>query len=248
MGKMLVVFIALASALFAGKVVVSAAANTAYAMEEIAALFKQAHPDAQVDLILGSSGKLTAQIKNGAPYDLFLSADMKYPDALDAEGLALTRPRVYAKGALVLFTVKELDLSRGIMLVADEKITRVAVANYKLAPYGKAAVAAMRKAGVLEKAEPKFVNAESITQALQYAMTAADVGFVAKSSVFSDKLKAYNKEGKNWVDIDTALYEPISQGAVLLKRAENNADAKVFYDFIFSKKAKAVFHKYGYVL
>ncbi len=236
------------SLLMAGKVVVSAAANTTYAMEEITAIFKKEYPGTDVDLILGSSGKLTAQIKNGAPYDLFLSANMKYPKALDSEGKSLTRPLVYAKGALVMFTVKDVDLGKGIALAADMKIKRIAMANYKLAPYGKAAVTALTNAGILGVAEKKFVNAESITQTLQYTMTATDIGFVAKSSMFSDKLKGKNIKGKNWVDVDPKLYAPIKQGIILLKHAEGNPDAKTFYDFIFSDKAKAVFKKYGYIL
>lgn len=246
--KYFVLVAVLLSSLFAGKVVVSAAANTTYAMEEISVMFEKEHPGVDVDLILGSSGKLTAQIKNGAPYDLFLSANMKYPTALDSEGKSLTRPVVYAKGALVLYTVKPLDLSKGIALAAEPEVKRIAMANYKLAPYGKAAVVALENAGILKTAEKKFVNAESITQTLQYTMTATDIGFVAKSSMFSDKLKGKNTKGKNWVDVDPKLYDPIKQGIILLKHAEGNDDARKFYDFIFSGKAKAVFEKYGYIL
>lgn len=246
--KYIVVLMALISSLMAGKVVVSAAANTTYAMEEITAIFKKKYPGVEVDLILGSSGKLTAQIKNGAPYDLFLSANMKYPKALDSEGKSLTRPVVYAKGALVMFTIKDLDLSKGIILAKDQKIKRIAMANYKLAPYGKAAVSALKNAGIFGDVEKKFINAESITQTLQYTMTATDIGFVAKSSMFSIKLKGKNIKGKNWVDVDPGLYDPIEQGVILLKHADGNDDARKFYDFLFSDKAKAVFEKYGYIL
>lgn len=248
MVKYAVVFLTLLGSLFAGKVVVAAAANTTYAMEEIVVMFKKEYPNIDIDLILGSSGKLTAQIKHGAPYDLFLSANMKYPKALDSEGKSLTRPVVYAKGALVLFTVKELDLAKGIELATDSRVKRIAMANYKLAPYGKAAVSALENAGILKIAEKKFVNAESITQTLQYTMTATDIGFVAKSSMFSDKLKGKNIKGKNWVDVDPKLYEPIQQGIILLEHAKGNDEAKIFYDFIFSDKAKTVFKKYGYIL
>ena len=122
------------------------------------------------------------------------------------------------------------------------------MANYKVAPYGKAAVTALENAGLLKTAEKKFVNAESITQTLQFTMTATDIGFVAKSSMYSVKLKGKNLKGKNWVDVDPKLYDPIKQGIILLKHAEGNSDAKKFYDFIFSDKAKAVFEKYGYIL
>ena len=248
MFRLFVLGLLTAGSLFAGKVVVSAAANTTYAMEEIKALFEKENPGVTVDLVLGSSGKLTAQITHGAPYDLFLSANMKYPHSLDEAGKALTRPLVYAKGALVIFTIKVIDLSKGIALVNDASVERIAVANYKVAPYGKAAVSAMKKAGLLAKAEPKFINAESITQTLQYAMTSTDIGFVAKSSMFSTKLKGHNEEGKNWVEVDPKLYDPIEQGIILLEHAKNNPDAKRFYDFIFSDKAKAVFKRYGYLL
>ncbi len=248
MFRYILVSIALVGSLFAGKVVVSAAANTTYAMEEIKALFEKENPGTTIELIMGSSGKLTAQITHGAPYDIFMSANMKYPKTLDAEGKSLTRPLVYAKGALVMFTVKDIDLKKGISIVTDPSVKRIAVANYKVAPYGKAAVTALTKAGLIEKAEPKFANAESITQTLQYAMNSADMGFVAKSSMFSSKLAGYNVEGKNWVEVDPKLYEPIEQGIILLKNAEGKAEAKKFYDFIFSDKAKAIFKRYGYLL
>ena len=248
MFRYIILCITLSTLLFAGKVTVSAAANTTYAMEEIKALFEKQNPGITIDLVLGSSGKLTAQITHGAPYDIFLSANMKYPQSLDADGKSMTRPVVYAKGALVMFTVRGIDLKKGIYLVAEPSVKRIAVANYKVAPYGKAAVTAMKNAGLLAKAEPKFINAESITQTLQYTMTATDIGFVAKSSMFSDKLKGKNVKGINWVDVDPKLYDPIKQGIILLKHAEGNPDAKKFYDFIFSDQAKAVFEKYGYIL
>jgi molybdate transport system substrate-binding protein len=219
---------------------VATAANVSYAMAELKEIFEASHKETKVNIILGSSGKLTAQIVHGAPYDIFLSANMKYPLKLYDEGKALVKPIIYAKGSLVIFTTKDdIDLSKGINIVKDVK--KIALANYKVAPYGKASVEAIKNAGLYDEVNSKFVNAESITQTLQYTMSATDIGFIAKSSIFSDKLTKFNVKGKYWVDVDSSLYKPIEQGVALL-----NEEALEFYNFLFSKEAKEVFIKYGY--
>lgn len=246
--RFLVPFLLLASLLAAEPLRVAVAANVTYAMEELKSAFLAHHPGKEMEVILGSSGKLTAQIVNGAPYDAFLSANMKYPAKLESEGLAVTKPEVYARGGLILLTVSDrLDLSKGIKLAADPDVKKIAVANYKLAPYGLATVEAMKSAGVFETCEPKFANAESITQTVQYTLTATDIGFVAKSTVFSPKMAQYNKKGTYWVDVDPALYTPIDQGVVLLKHGEKNPTARAFVEFILSDKARKIFEAYGYM-
>lgn len=236
-----------AAALSAGEINIAVAANVSYAVEELKAEFSKTHPDTDVRVTLGSSGKLTAQIKNGAPYGLFMSANMKYPQALFEEKISITEPVVYAQGALAYLCAKPMDFSRGIFLVNDKKVRKIAIANPKTAPYGKAAVEAMKSAGVLEKAEKKFVYAESISQTVAYAITAADVGFIAKSSLYSSKMSRY-KEGVNWAPVDTELYTPIRQGIVLLKEGSENPEYRAFYDFVLSDDAKTIFKKYGYIV
>lgn len=247
MKKLLLFLLFAAVSLSADEINIAVAANVSYAIDELKAEFAKSNPDTKVQVTLGSSGKLTAQIMNGAPYGLFMAANMKYPEALYSDKIAVTKPVVYAQGALAYLSAKPRDFSRGINLVADDKISKIAVANPKTAPYGKAAVEAMKKGGVYEKVKEKFVYAESISQTVAYAVTAADIGFVAKSSLYSPKMEKY-REGVNWAAVDTALYKPIKQGIVLLKNSEENSAYKAFYDFILSDQAKVILKKYGYIV
>ena len=236
-----------AATLAAGEINIAVAANVSYAMDDLKKTFAVAHPETTVRVTLGSSGKLTAQIKNGAPYGLFMAANMKYPEALYAEGIAVTEPVVYAQGALAMLSVRGVDFSKGVSLAAEPTVGKIAVANPKTAPYGKAAVEAMKNGGVLEAAEAKFVYAESISQTVTYALSAADLGFIAKSSLFSPKMAQYH-EGTHWAAVDPALYKPIKQGIVLLKQGEGNGEYRTFYDFMLSAEAKAILARYGYIV
>jgi molybdate transport system substrate-binding protein len=172
---------------------------------------------------------------------------MKYPASLYKDGIAVTKPVVYAQGALAYLSAKPTDFSKGIALVAEKSIGKIAVANPKTAPYGTAAVEAMKNGGVYEKAKSKFVYAESISQTVTYSLTAADVGFIAKSSLYSPKMAKY-KENVNWASVNAKLYTPIKQGIVLLKNGEKNPEYKAFYDFILGDEAKSIFKDYGYIV
>lgn len=231
----------------AGEINIAVAANVSYAIDDLKKAFNQLHPDTKVNVTLGSSGKLTAQIKNGAPYQLFMAANMKYPEALYKEGIAITRPLVYAQGSLAYLSSKKQDFSKGIALVQEDSIDKIAVANPKTAPYGKAAVEAMKKSGVYESVKKKYVFAESISQTVTYAVTAADIGFIAKSSLYSPKMAKY-QEGINWSDVDPKLYTPINQGIVMLKNAETESEVAAFYAFMLSAKAKKILQSYGYLV
>lgn len=245
--KILFLLTLTAGSLLAGTLNIAVAANVSYAMPVLIKAFNETHPDTKIQTTLTSSGKLTAQIRNGAPYQMFMSANMKYPEALYADKIATTKPIVYAQGALAMFSIKTYDLKKGIGIITGEDVRKVAVANPKTAPYGTAAVAAMKSAGIYEIVEPKLVYAESISQTVQYAMSAADIGFINKSALYSDKMSQY-KKGVSWVDIDPKLYKPIEQGVVLLKNADNNKEAEAFYRFILSDKAKAIFKDFGYLV
>lgn len=233
--------------LSATEINIAVAANVSYAIDELKVEFAKIEPDTKVQVTLGSSGKLTAQIKNGAPYGLFMSANMQYPEALYADAIAITRPIAYAEGALAYLSTKKRDFSKGMALLEDEKITRIAIANPKTAPYGKAAVEAMQNAKVYEQVKAKFVYAESISQTVSYAVTAAEIGLIAKSSLYSSNMTRF-KEGVNWVSVDPTLYTPIEQGIVLLKYSEHEKAYRAFYDFILSDKAAMIFKKYGYII
>jgi molybdate transport system substrate-binding protein len=233
--------------LFAGTINVAVAANVSYAINDLIVAFNKTYPDIKVQITLGGSGKLTAQINHGAPYDIFMSANMKYPQALYKNRQGITKPTVYVQGSLAIFSTKTLNFSRGINIVTSKKIRLIAIANPKTAPYGKASVEALKNAKLYKKIKNKLVYGESISQALAYSVTAADLGFIAKSSLYSSKMKRY-KQYKNWVAVAPKLYTPIKQGIIILKNATNNKDAKAFYDFILSSKAKKIFQHYGYTV
>ena len=245
--KAFIASVILSASLLAGEISVAVAANLSDVIEVFKAEFAKTNPNTKVNTVLGASGKFTTQIKAGAPFDIFLSADMKFPEALHNEQFAVTKPVIYASGALAMMSNKGFDLSKGMSLLNDAKIEKIALANPKTAPYGTAAVEAFKNSGVYEKVEAKLVYGESISQAVQFATTAADVGFVNKSAFYSESMKQY-KEGKDWVNVDATLYTPIAQGIVILKQAQNNVEAKAFYDFVLSAKAKQIFKNYGYLV
>ena len=229
----------------AGEITIAVAANVSYAIEVLKKEFNEIHPETRVEVILGSSGKLTAQIKHGAPYSLFMSADMKYPEALYREKAAVTKPVVYAQGALAFLSVKERDYTAGIKLLTSKEIKKIAIANPQTAPYGIAAIEALKAAKVYDAVKEKFVYGESISQTVAYATTAADIGIVAKSSLFSPQMSHY-KENVHWSDVNETLYTPIDQGMVILEKGEGNPEVKAFYEFMLGEKAKEVLKNYGY--
>ncbi len=232
---------------FAGTIKVAVAANVSYAIKALIKDFNKQNSNIKIEINIGSSGKLTAQIMQNAPYDIFMSADMGYPEALYSKGLAVDKPKVYANGSLALFTKRnDVNVSKGLSVILDSNIKRVAVANPKTAPYGVATRQALKNAKLYDKAESKFIYGQSIGQTLTYTLTAADIGFVAKSTLLSDKLSQY-KKGKNWIDVPLNLYTPTKQGIVLIKRAKDNAEAKAFYNYLLSDRAKIIFRKYGYI-
>jgi molybdate transport system substrate-binding protein len=235
------------ASLYGTSINIAVAANVSYAIDTLKKEFNKQYPDIDVKVTLGSSGKLTAQIKHGAPYEVFMSANMKYPQALYSEGIAITKPIIYAQGSLAYLSNKKQDFSNGMKFLENSSIEKIAVANPKTAPYGKAAIEAMKNGGVYEKVKDKFVYAESISQTVSYAVTAADIGFIAKSSLYSPKMQHF-KEGINWSDVDATLYTPINQGIVILKNAKDNKEVKAFYDFMLHDKAKKILQNYGYLV
>jgi molybdate transport system substrate-binding protein len=230
----------------AAPLTVAVAANVKYAFDDLAAEFKK---DAGIEVqgVFSSSGKIVTQVKSGAPYDVFISADTEFPDALYKDGFAVTQPKVYAYGVLVLWTTKDLDLSKGLPLLSDDRVQKIAIANPKVAPYGRAAIQALESAKLNAAVEPKLVYGESIAQATQFVDSgAADIGFIAKSVVISPEMAGKGK----WVEVSKASYAPIAQAVVVLKHgAETQPEAaRKFVDFLFTPKARAIFEKYGYVL
>jgi molybdate transport system substrate-binding protein len=227
---------------------VAIAANLSTPMIELKAEFEKQNPDVELILSAGASGKLTSQIQNGAPFELFLSADIDFPKKLAADGLVAEGPTVYASSVLVLFTTQNLDLKKGLSLLDTDAVKRIAIANPKIAPHGKATVEALTKAGLFPKIESKVIYAESITQTAQYVLTAADAGFIAKSVLYDKANLPYNIQGKYWVELDRSLYPKLEQSMVILKKGRDDPYAKKFYDFMISPVAKRILLKYGYLL
>ena len=221
---------------------VAVSANAQFVSLKLKEEFKK-ETGIDADLTVSSSGKLTAQIEQGAPFDVFMSADMKYPQELTDKGLTTDAPKVYAYGTLVMWSLQKRDLSKGLLVVLNSDIQKIAVANPKLAPYGEATIAALTKQNLLERAQPKIVYGESISQVNQYLLSgAAEIAFTAKSVVMDT---AMNGKG-NWVEVNKKMYNPIAQGVVVIKASANAEAAQKWLAFLFSKKAKAIFTKYGY--
>jgi molybdate transport system substrate-binding protein len=233
------------------KITVAAAANMSSLGEPLKVAFQAKNPGVGLDFIFGASGALTTQIQNGAPFDLFMSADTAFPEKLVKGGFAAGAVTVYASGKLMLLSTKPLPLKeRGLAVLADSAIKQFALANPETAPYGKAAVEALVSAGLYEKVKDKAVIGQNITQALQFTLTAAGVGFVNKSALYASEVGAYGKEGVNWLEVDPRLYAPIDQAFVLIKKGDDkpSAEALAFAAFLSSPEAGAIFLKYGYSL
>lgn len=224
----------------AGETKVAVAANFTDAAKEIAAKFK-AKTGHDATLSFGSSGQFYTQIANGAPYEVFLSADVERPQKAEAEGLAVAGSRfTYATGRLVLFSkTPGLVDGKGAVLTKG-KFEKLSIADPKAAPYGQAAVETLTKLKLYDTLKPKIVQGTSITQAFQYVQTgAAELGFVALSQVVNEQ------GGSRWV-VPAADHTPIDQQAVLLKTGQNNEAAKAFLKFLKSGDAKAIIKRYGY--
>jgi molybdate transport system substrate-binding protein len=228
------------------QITAAVAANVQFAMEDLKADFKKA-TGIDVKAVYGSSGKFVAQIKNGAPFDVFVSADMDFPDSLSKWGYAAAKAKPYAYGKLVLWTLKDYDLEKGLDLLADSALAKIALADPKRAPYGREALKALQKSGVYAKVQSKLVYGESISQISQYILTGnVDIGFSAKSVVLAGEIKGKGK----WKEVDSTLYDKIAQGAVVCKYGlENNPDLSArFLAYLYSKPAREIFTRYGYVL
>ena len=232
----------------AGEISVAAAADLNFAFKEIVAEFekKTSHT---VKLSLGSSGNFFAQISNGAPFDLYFSADIAYPKKLEEAGLAEPATLyMYAVGRIVVWVPKgsPVDVgSLGIKALQHSSIKKIAIANPKHAPYGRAAVAAMEHFKVYEAVKDKLVLGENISQTAQFVQTGgADIGIIALSLALAPVMK---ETGTYW-EVPLEAYPRLEQGAVVLKAAKDVKTARAFLDFIKGPEGAAVFKRYGFFL
>jgi molybdate transport system substrate-binding protein len=249
-GTWLIVLLAVflpASQTHAQSVKVAAAADLKFAMADLATLFEK-QGGAKLDVTYGSSGNFLTQIKNGAPFDLFFSADSEYPKKLEADGL--TEPGTlykYARGHIVIWAPQDgaVDLAtNGWKTLLDERVKKIAVANPEHAPYGRAAVAALKSAGIYEQVKSKLVYGENISQAAQFVQSGnAQAGIVALSLAVSPAMKS----GKRW-EIPGDSYPPIEQSFVLLKTSKNKDAARKFLDFVGSVPGREILQRFGFTV
>ena len=199
------------------------------------------------EAIVGASGKLTTQIMNGAPYDVFLSADTEFPQKLYAKQFGLQPPKIYALGSLIICGKTNLDLKNWPKILSGNKARRIAIANPKTAPYGKAAEEALKYYQLKDKISSKLVYAESISQVNTYIQTGAvELGFTTESFLYEHNDKSKLK----WARVDAGSYGEIEQGAILLAYAKKGKlkEATQFFDYLSSSAAQQIIRKSGYHL
>lgn len=241
----LLILIFMSSTVHADSITVAVAANFTKTIEEIGQGFK-AKTGHEVKFAFGSTGKLYAQIKSGAPFDLFFAADTEKPEALVKDGLVTGGSYfVYAQGVLALYSPTLPVKTDYQSVLGKAGFKHLSMANPKTAPYGAAAVEVLGKLGVFEAVKPKLVHGEGVALAFQYVqMGHAELGFVALSQLVDPQSPAY-KKGEYWLPPQD-MYAPINQGAVILKKAENNPVAQQFMNYLRSDEGRKVIERYGY--
>lgn len=223
---------------------VAAAGNLRYILDDIKAKYAEVNPKANIQVTLGASGALTQQIINGATFDFFMAADIKFPNKLKEQGCASGAVRTYAFGKLVLWS-NMVDVSKGIEIVSDKGVSRIAIAKPDIAPYGERALECLKFNNLFESTKSKLVYADNIAQAAQFAETGnAELAFIAYALVFGPEMK---DKGHYFV-LDTKSYKPVEQACVLVKGWERNPDAKKFMAFVLSVECKPIFEKYGFIV
>lgn len=219
---------------------VAVSANAQFTLKELVKEFNKTNP-VDIDLIVCSSGNLTSQIIAGAPYHMFFSADMKYPEEIYKNGITKSKPKIYAKGVLIKWSILRKDSSY-FNIENQNTVAKIAIANPDNAPYGVAAKEFLLKSNLYEILESKLVYGESISQTNHYITSGAvDYGFTSKSVLFTNNYKA----NSIWQEVDPDMYSPIYQGIILID--EENKDAKNFYDFVFSETGKKIIQSFGYI-
>lgn len=226
----------------AGEVRVAAASDLRPAMEAMAAEYRERHPDVLLRISYGSSGKFATQIRHGAPFDVYLSADERYPQQLAADGLG-GEPQRYGRGRLVIWIRGEGAAPRPQDLLAPG-IRRIAIANPEHAPYGQRAIEALSASGVIEALRPKLVLAENAGQSAHFiASGAVEAGVIAKSLVLDGRLP-----GGRHALIDEALHSPLWQAVMLTRRGASNPDAERLLDFVLGERGRAYLAASGFAL
>jgi molybdate transport system substrate-binding protein len=230
----------------ADELTIAAASDLNFAFKELVVAFEQ-QTGTKVKLTLGSSGNFFAQIQNGAPFDLYFSADIRYPERLIETGHALVDTLYrYAVGRIVVWmpTRGPLDPTKGLEVLLDPAVRKIAIANPKHAPYGRAAVSALEQAHLYDRIKDKLVLGENISQTAQFVQSgAADVGIIALSLALAPAMK---ENGRYW-EVPSDRHPPIEQGAVMLKGAAAPRTARAFLDFLRSPAGQDVMRRFGFI-
>jgi molybdate transport system substrate-binding protein len=228
---------------------VAAAADLQFAFDDVVKAFRADHPDIAVQVNYGASGNFYSQLSNHAPFDLFLSADIDYPRKLIEQGLAEKDSEfLYAVGHLVVWVPKSspLDVEKtGIKTLLDPSVKKVAIANPRHAPYGRAAEAALKSLGVYEQVKDKLVLGENVAQTAQFVQSGAvDVGLIALSLAVAP---AVQNQGRYW-EVPLDVYPRLEQGGVILSWVQNKQAAESLRAFLLSPKGKAILKRFGFFL
>ena len=231
----------------AEEITIAAASDLSFAFREIATEYEKASGN-QVRLTLGSSGNFYAQIQNGAPFDLYFSADIAYPRKLEEAGLTVPGSLYqYAVGRIVLWTGHEsrIDVTKGFEALREPTVKKIAIANPKHAPYGRAAVAAMEYFKVYDQVKDKLILGENISQAAQFIESGAcDIGIIALSLAIAPAMKS---KGTYW-EVPAEAHPSLDQGAVILKQSKNQEAARQFLEFIKGPHGQEIMKRYGFTL
>ncbi len=228
---------------------IAAAANLSYVLPELVDAFRMEHGEyagSDIRITKASSGSLTAQIRNRAPFDLFLAANTRYPEVLHEDALTAGPPVVYAEGVPVMVYRQEIEGEKGVACLIDASVEKIAIAQPDLAPYGEAAIDILSRAGVLQQVESKFVYGTSVTQTFQHVITAADAGFIAASLLYGEGGKELKKAGMGRIGFSHDAYNPAGLRQAMVLLDASNTTAKAFFRFMQSERAGDILRNNGY--
>lgn len=226
-----------------GPIRVAAASDLKFALDSIIAVFQKQHA-ATIQPIYGSSGKLFEQILNGAPFDIYLSADIRYPEELSEKGHAASKVYPYGVGRLVLWSRKINTEEMGIQALNDPGVKKIAIANPRHAPYGQRAQEALKHYNLFEKLEKQLVFGENISQTAQFVTTgAADIGIIALSLALSPAMKRYTS---SYYLIPETSHQPLIQGGVVTNYGSGKNPVNLFFEFLKSETSVAILQQYGF--
>jgi len=233
---------ALSISLQAQTIKIAAAGNLRFILDEIKTKYAAISPKANIVVNFGSSGALFQQISNGANFDVFMAADKIYPDKLKSQGIVSGEVKTYAFGKLVIWS-NSLDVTKGLEVLTDKSVKRIAIAKPEVAPYGNRAIECLKYYQMFDKVKDKIVYADNIAQTAQFAQTGnAEVGFLALALVMAPEMKG------TYFVLDTKSYKPVEQAMVLMKSWQSNPEAAKFMKFVLSAECKPVFEKYGFIV